>query len=239
VRAVTGFCRLLPLAPTDDTARVAKLSAAPVDWLPAIEIRGEGVFFRLSEARLEQWEANPDVAARAERIDANYRNSFALRNQVPNRVITPRFLLIHTIAHTVINQWSLDCGYPAGDLRERLYISGAEDSVKMTGLLIYTATTDAAGSLGGVCALLDKNKLRNSILNAFGSAAWCSADPLCIESEASGVDSLNLAACHNCVLLPETSCEEQNMFLDRGMLVGTLDNPGIGFFRELVEDLLL
>lgn len=239
VRALTGFCRLLPPSQADDPGRAARLSIDNVDWLPAIEIRGEGAFFRLSESRLKNWELNPDVIARAESVNENYRASFARHNKVPNRLITPRLLLVHTIAHTLINQWSLDCGYPAGDLRERLYVSGPDDAVEMTGFLVYTASTDAAGSLGGVTALLDEDKLRDSILSALGAAAWCSADPLCIESDASGVDSLNLAACHNCLLLPETSCEEQNVFLDRGMMVGTLDNRGLGYFSELISKLHL
>lgn len=60
--------------------------------------------------------------------------------------------------------------------------------------------------------------------------AWCSADPLCIEAEAAGVDSPYLAACHACVLLPEVSCEESNLLLDRGLLVGTPETPELGFF---------
>jgi hypothetical protein len=57
---------------------------------------------------------------------------------------------------------------------------------------------------------------------------------VCIESDAQGADSLNLAACHSCTLLPETSCEEQNTFLDRAMLVGTPGHPEVGFFADLL-----
>ena len=58
--------------------------------------------------------------------------------------------------------------------------------------------------------------LRQALLDALN----CSSDPLCIESKGQGVDALNLAACHACALLPETSCEEGNRLLDRLLLVG-------------------
>ena len=105
----------------------------------------------------------------------------------------------------------------------------------MCGLLIYTATSDSAGSLGGVVAQADPRALEDAVGEAVQTASWCSSDPLCAEADAAGVDSLNLAACHACVLLPEVSCEEMNLFLDRALLVGTTEEPEVGFFRELVE----
>jgi hypothetical protein len=100
----------------------------------------------------------------------------------------------------------------------------------MAGLLVYTATSDSAGSLGGVIAQADPGRLEVTIQEALERVSWCSADPLCSESEAAGVDSLNLAACHACVLLPEVSCEEMNVLLDRGLLTGTPGNPSLGLF---------
>ena len=141
-----------------------------------------------------------------------------------------RFILMHTLAHSIIGQWALDCGYPAASLRERLYV-GKE----MAGILIYTATSDSAGSLGGLIAQATAERLESSLCEALLRASWCSGDPLCIEAGLQGTDSLNLAACHACVLLPEVSCEELNVFLDRGLLVGTPDQPDLGFFKELLE----
>lgn len=125
-------------------------------------------------------------------------------------------VMIHTLAHSIIAEWSLNSGYPAASLRERLYVSD-----KMTGFLIYTATSDSAGSLGGIIAQVESGNLPSSMRTAIDRMSWCSADPLCIESDASGTDNLNLAACHACVLLPETSCEEFNTLLDRALLTGT------------------
>jgi hypothetical protein len=213
----------------DPPERRAQIFQASPGWLPAIEVRGEGVFLELSEKRLQDWESDPEVIRRATRVNGNYLKRTQAMGNVPNRVITPRLLLIHTLAHVLINQWSLDCGYPAASLRERLYVSD-----RMAGLLIYTATSDSAGSLGGVVAQAGPGRLDEALREGLSRASWCSADPLCIESDATGVDALNLAACHACTLLPEVSCEEMNLFLDRGLLVGIPTNQQLGFFSDLV-----
>ena len=103
-------------------------------------------------------------------------------------------------------------------------------------LLIYTATTDSAGSLGGVVGQADPSDWRRRSREALRRAAWCSADPLCIEADGQGVDALNMAACHACVLLPEVSCEEMNLLLDRGLLVGTPEEPTVGLFAGLGDN---
>ncbi len=139
--------------------------------------------------------------------------------------VSARYLAVHTLAHLLINEWSLDGGYPAAALRERLYIGD-----DMAGFLIYTATSDSAGSLGGIVAQGEPARLGSSLESALLRASWCSNDPLCSEAAASGADSLNLAACHACVLLPETSCETNNAFLDRVALVGTPDGGVPGLF---------
>jgi|SRR5580704_9888064 hypothetical protein len=230
VRALHSFTRLYPSTEGDPAATQAPIFAANPLWLPAIEVTGEGVFLKLRTDRLREWEAKPEVIARAKRIDDNSKRRLQVLGGNLGRTISPRFLLVHTLAHALINQWALECGYPAASLRERIYVSDS-----MAGLLIYTATSDSAGSLGGVVAQAKSDRLDNSLLDAMTQASWCSGDPLCIEADAQGVDSLNLAACHACVLLPEVSCEEMNLFLDRAMLVGTLEDPSMGYFRSAIE----
>ena len=122
---------------------------------------------------------------------------------------------------------ALDAGYPAASLRERLYVG--ED---MRGFLVYTATTDSAGSLGGLGRAGRARQAREALPRPSRAAGWCSADPICVETRAQGADGLNLAACHACALLPETSCEEMNILLDRALLVGTPDDPTLGFFVD-------
>jgi hypothetical protein len=148
---------------------------------------------------------------------------------IPESPVIPRMILLHTLAHALINEWSLDAGYPGSALRERLYVSSGAEG--MAGILIYTATSDSAGSLGGLVAQGEPNRLRQTFASALERVSWCSADPLCMESEASGTDSLNLAACHACILLPEVSCELGNSFLDRAMLTGAPGASGVGMFR--------
>ena len=230
VRVLTGFTRLLPLGPGDD--RAARLAPLVSDdekyWLPAIDVIGEGVFFEVAKDRLTRWERRPDVLERVAQVSQNYLGRLATRDQKPDREITPRLMLVHSLAHALITQWALDCGYPAAALRERLYV--ADD---MAGFLIYTATSDSAGSLGGIVGLADSGDLDGLVAEAIREAGWCSSDPLCIESDGGGVDGLNLAACHACLLLPEVSCEEMNVFLDRALLIGAADNAALGFFADL------
>lgn len=226
VRVLKGFTRLA--APSTANFKQLATLHSPEnrpDWLPAIEVIGEGVFLRLQTERLIKWETRSEVRARLAPIGSAYLGRFTRFDLVPDREITPRLVMIHTLAHAVINEWSLDSGYPAASLRERLYVSD-----KMSGFLVYTATSDSAGSLGGIVAQVESGGLVASMRRALERISWCSADPLCIESEASGVDNLNRAACHSCALLPETSCEEFNTLLDRALLVGTPDNPELGFF---------
>lgn len=229
VRVLESFTRILPPSPSDAADRRAPLYDAPPGWLPAIEVTGEGVFLRLDPSRLNQWEASENISRRVKKIDDNYVARFTERGDVPDRKITPRLILIHTLAHALINQWSLDSGYPAASLRERLHVSDV-----MAGLLLYTATTDSAGSLGGVVAQAEDGRLGETLVNALTAASWCSADPLCIEAGTQGVDSLNLAACHACILLPEVSCEEMNQLLDRALLIGIPEDPTLGYFAPML-----
>ena len=146
--------------------------------------------------------------------------------------LNPRFVLLHTFAHILINQLSNDCGYGSSALRERIYCDSNDEIENMNGILIYTASGDSEGSLGGLVRQGKPGRIENEIILALENTKWCSSDPVCIQSLGQGPDSCNLAACHNCVLLPETSCERGNRLLDRGLLIGTFDNKEIGFFND-------
>lgn len=239
VRTLQTFTRVDPPMDGDPSERLASLSRDDVGWLPAIEIVGEGVFLSLSWDRLRSWEQAEHLggpAYRAERIREHHQALLDERARqtgrpAPRSQVDARLILVHTLAHALINEWSLDAGYPAAALRERLYVSD-----KMAGLLIYTATSDSAGSLGGLISQGEPHRLRHTLESALRRISWCSADPLCMESEASGADSLNLAACHACMLIPETSCELGNSYLDRGLLIGTPDGRTRGYFDDIVTD---
>jgi hypothetical protein len=232
IRALQSFTRVEEpaIGDTSSSSRRAALALKTPDWLPAIEVSGEGVFVRLDPEHLAAWEQQSHPQERAERVRRNHegllRERYANSDRpVPPSPISPRYLAVHTLAHLLINEWSLDGGYPAASLRERLYIGD-----DMAGFLIYTATSDSAGSLGGIVAQGEPDRLASSLKSALLRASWCSNDPLCSEAAVSGADSVNLAACHACVLLPETSCETNNTFLDRVALIGTPDGKIPGLF---------
>ncbi|WP_416519198.1 DrmB family protein [Streptomyces achromogenes] len=230
VRALKAFTRIADPESHSD-GHEAALSLMPTDWLPAMEVHGEGVFVRLDEDRLDDWARSVAVAARAERMRTNHNRMLRERATdpaaVPPSPATPRMVLLHTLAHVLINEWSLGAGYPAAALRERMYTD-----VGMAGFLVYTATSDSAGSLGGLVAQGEPKRLAEALRSALRRATWCSADPLCVEAHSDGT---NLAACHACAMLPETSCEHNNILLDRALLVGTPDDPRLGFFADILN----
>lgn len=234
VRALKGFTRINP--PGDDgSPDIARLSVQPLSWLPAIEVRGEGIFLELNRLRLLDWETRPWIMERASILDAAWRAQWVERygpDAPEPRVITARLVLLHTFAHALMRQLTLECGYSSAALRERIYSSGGEHS--MAGLLIFTATSDADGTLGGLQRQGDTARLGRTVEAAIASMEWCSSDPLCIEDVFAKPASLLLAACHACVLAPETSCEEFNRFLDRAMLIGSPANAADGFFSGLL-----
>ena len=224
VRALTGFTRVVPSSGEAD-APVAALSQTPLPWLPAIEVLGEGIFLRLDTTLLDAWAQGAFARDRIRKLlsaqDHVRQTTFGADAE-----ITARSLVVHSLAHILIDELSLTAGYPAASLRERIYDEGDQ-----AGILIYTATADSAGSLGGLAAQSDPRRLQSVLANSVRRASWCTTDPVCIESSASGVNGMNLAACHACLLLPETSCERFNLGLDRATLVG-LPEEGAGLFSN-------
>lgn len=233
-RALAGFTRVLPPdgALTSLRLQSLKLDSA-IDWLPAIKVYGEGIFLELNVAAIEQWLAPRGPDRRVTPLINRYNVARAGRQQ-PFRNLPLKFLLMHTLAHVVINQLSFDCGYGSASLRERLYCDFTDPQRPMQGILIYTASGDSEGTMGGLVRQGKPGRLEATLRRALEQAAWCSSDPVCIESIGQGPDSANLAACHGCCLVPETSCEEGNRLLDRGLLVGTPAHPELGFFSALL-----
>lgn len=230
-RAFAGFSRIRPQPPTKATEIFRLISRQPKTWLPGIVVRGEGIFLELDPNGLREWYSAQKefIGARVEKVN---RTLSALREQrgYGSGRIDAGFLVVHTLAHLLINQLIFDCGYGSASLRERLYCS--VDGEPMAGVLIYTAAGDSEGTLGGLVRMGEPGRFELVFRRAIESARWCSSDPICIESGGQGPDNCNLAACHACGLLPETSCETQNRFLDRGMLVGDMQNPDAGFFSS-------
>jgi hypothetical protein len=238
-RVLTGFSRVYADADHDLASLQAKLRLNPSDeiWLPAYKVFGEGIFLTLNEDRLQKWEASLDVQNRVAPLLVRYLAMRQARH-LRDRNIGPRFILLHTLAHLLINRLTYECGYSTASLRERLYVS-QNPNAPMAGILIYTAAGDSEGTLGGLVRMGRPVRLEPLLTRALAGAQWCSADPVCMEmgqSGGQGPDSLNLAACHGCCLVPETACEEFNRLLDRGLVIGPFDNPDVGFFNRTSED---
>ncbi len=226
VRVFQGFYRV----ESGGTDRLVPASLKPsTDWLPACEVFGEGIFIHFNRKALSEWDSNlPTVEInRFRELEERIEKSGIGFLPVP----TPQLVLLHSFSHILMRQLCFECGYASTSLRERLYVDGG----RMSGVLIYTADGDSEGTLGGLVRQGEPDRLPAIILRALHQAAWCSADPLCLETENLGMVGLNRAACHACLLAPETSCELANAMLDRRLLFG--DDTGVtGFFSAVLEE---
>jgi len=230
-RAFVGFSRIFPADSLNDAERRALLSHTPKEWLPAIIVRGEGIFLKLKEKKISQWlDCYSDILSNRISPLVEMFNQLRMRRHQEAQPVTTRFVLLHTLSHLLINQLVYECGYGSASIRERLYSS--DDEFPMSGILLYTAAGDSEGTMGGLVRMGKPSRIEGVLRRAIEKARWCSTDPVCIESRGQGPDNCNLAACHSCTLLPETSCEEQNRLLDRGLIIGTLSKPDIGFFSN-------
>lgn len=236
-RAFAGFSRYRtnsPLDPFDKQAMLRRQQLPPNDtWLPAYIVHGEGIMLNLNEAKLAEWENRPAVVEQAARLEQLFTGNQNQEQGLERNDTSPRFILLHTLSHLLINELIYSCGYSSAALRERIYCSTAAGH-EMAGVLIYTAAGDADGTLGGLVRMAKSDYFNELVFDAVEKSRWCSADPVCMElgeSSGQGPMSCNLAACHNCALLPETSCEEFNRFLDRTLVIGRHDSPELGFFN--------
>jgi len=230
VRVLRGFHRITP---GDSDRMVHADLGRGCGWLPAHEVYGEGIFLRLKEPMVATW-AHSQSERLATRLAAmvGHHASSHLASVLP--APTPRFVLLHTLAHLLVRQLAFECGYTASSLRERIYCADADiPGGPMAGILLYTADADSEGSLGGLVRQGRPDRLPQTIFSALNKATWCSADPICGEAPGQGLFSMNLAACHACSLLSETSCIYSNVLLDRVMVVG---GAGVeGFFSPLLS----
>lgn len=230
-RVLVGFSRLLPVEdPASGGLRPISLGGA-LPWLPATVVYGEGIFLEFNEDVLRDWAENPLVKDRVFSLKEQVNRSRLARG-IALWEVSPKYVLLHTFAHALVSQLSFDCGYGSASLRERIYCESDDPNRPMQGFLVYTASGDSEGTLGGLVRQGEPDRLRFVVEQALRRIEWCSSDPVCIESPGQGSDNANLAACHGCVLLPETSCETGNRLLDRGILIGTPEASGLGFFEE-------
>ena len=231
VLALTGFTRFEAAGPDIEGELSMAVERASlslnVSWLPAVENRGEGIFLLLKQDTINAWMQKPAVLSRAQKLVDGFN---LWKTEHPNSTREfPKipYYLVHSLAHLLITAISLECGYPISSLRERIY---AFDN--RYGLLIYTGSSDAEGTLGGL--IVAGWNIKRHMHNALEMGMLCSNDPVCAYHLPTEHDQQQLqgSACHGCLLVSETSCEQRNDFLDRSLVVQTVEALGAELFED-------
>lgn len=237
VTALVGFTRIGSPGDfaEDEVLRskvLARVSRADPLFVPASEVRGEGIFIQFREEKVGEWcDGVSDLARQFLEAHTAWRRR---RHIDPPDGAFPhiRYVLLHSFAHALMRELCLECGYVAASLKERIYARELDQGkAPMAGVLIYTAAADAEGTLGGLVRMGHPKELERHIRRALDSMALCSADPLCADHlpDADGT-TLHGGACHACLFAPETSCERGNRYLDRSVLAKTMCSSDRAFF---------
>ena len=240
VRALVGFTRIESPSDYDNPAAFpanqrARLSRTQPTWVPASEIRGEGLFFHFKEDEIQKWVKKAAIKTLHDVfLEAHMRWRIARKLEPPKEFYPDvRFVLLHSFAHALIRQLAVECGYTTASLRERIYSRNpGEDGPEMAGVLIYTAAPDSEGTLGGLVSLGKPETLERHLDQALDNMRLCASDPLCAEHHPYHEgNTLHAASCHACLFAPETSCERGNKYLDRAVLVSTVEKSDLAFFE--------
>ena len=232
VSAQVGFTRFDGSLPDINGELVLDVELAPLSrdltWLPANENRGEGVFLSLAPEPIRAWLKRPGVRARGAQLLAGFEE-WRKRKGVENATFAGLpYIMLQSLAHLLITALSLDCGYSASAIRERIYAGESG-----YGILLYTGTPGSEGTLGGLVEM-GKNIGRH-LERALELGRLCSNDPVCAQHSPADLHEerfLHGAACHGCVLIGEPSCERRNELLDRALVVSTVDALGAEFFAD-------
>ena len=236
VAALVGFTRFESASADAETGeldagvRRADISRQP-EWVPAVENRGEGIFLQFSREALLAWWQRTAVVNRYAELKRGFDGWKQEHTSSDRKLPSPEYLLLHSFSHLLITAVALECGYPASSIMERVY---AVPQVGY-GVLLYTASSDAEGTLGGLVQA--GRRIAGFVRSALELGGLCSNDPVCGQHSPDNVlegRMLHGAACHGCVLIAETSCEQGNDFLDRAMVVRTVAGSGAEFFPDVI-----
>jgi Domain of unknown function (DUF1998) len=199
--------------------------AREIAWLPAVENRGEGIFVAFKPDAIDDWMRRSEVIARGKLLMSGFDRWRADHNNSRREFPGLPYVMLHSLSHLLVTAVALECGYPASSIRERVYAGQAG-----YGILIYTGSPDAEGTLGGLVEA--GRRITEYIDAAVDAGNLCSNDPVCAEHNPDNEHDRRFllgAACHGCLLIAETSCEQHNDFLDRALVVPTLCDPGAAF----------
>lgn len=233
VKVLLGFTRVdAPDPDADNQPNIVYLNKGKSEkWLPAAEVNGEGIFIEFNRETIDRWLAEKSMASLSEKYAECYQQFCGEKGWTVNVLRDARYVLMHTYAHLLIKQMSMSSGYSSSAIRERIYFND-----KMSGILLYTGSTDKEGSLGGLVELGTVNKLNVLMKDAFQEALLCTNDPECLNNTPAG-NNANGAACHSCCMISETACENGNRMLDRGLVVPIAGRENQAYFKELVAEL--
>lgn len=233
VMALAGFTRFEPaIADIEGELSLAVKRAElarETRWVPAAENRGEGVFIAFRREALKAWWERPAVKARGDRLAAGFE-VWKRRHAIDERFhfVGLPYVLLHSLSHLLVTAVSLECGYAASSIRERIYAGEAG-----YGILLYTGSPDSEGTLGGLVEV--GRHVDRHLRTALELGQLCANDPVCAQHDPANVQEerfLHGAACHGCLLIAEPSCERRNEFLDRALVVSTVDAGGAEFFTQ-------
>ena len=231
VVAQVGFTRFEASAPDVEgelEIGVQRASLArEISWLPAVENRGEGIFLGFKKDSINAWLQKPSVQERGKQLIAGFDSWKDDRRGSKRKFFGLPYIMLHSLSHLLITTVSLECGYPASSIRERIYAGEAG-----FGILLFTGSTDAEGTLGGLVEV--GRRISHHLKSALDLGKLCSYDPVCAQHDPTNIHVrrfLHGSACHGCLLIAETSCEQHNDFLDRALVVPTVDNLGTEFFH--------
>jgi hypothetical protein len=241
VRALAGFTRIDSpgeMAELDDEEikAISPISRRKPNWIPAIEVRGEGIFLQFAEEKILKWLSQSPVKKWE---DMFFQAHIEWRK---NRMISNpeahfpglRYVLLHSFSHALMRQFAMECGYTQASIRERIYSNNpGQPGGAMAGILLYTSAPDSEGTLGGLVNLGEPQNLERHIDSALEACTLCASDPTCAEHMPGyGASTVHAAACHACLFSPETSCEKGNRYLDRSVLVATVNHGNHKFFNH-------
>lgn len=232
IKVLLGFTRVeAPDPDADKQDNIVYLSKTSEKWLPAVDVNGEGVFIEFNRSTLDAWNKSKAVAELSERYEKCYDIYCSSRGWTNTAPRDAEYVLMHTFAHLLIKEMSLKSGYSSSAIRERIYSSD-----KMSGILLYTGSSDKEGSLGGLVELGHCRKLIPMIKSALENALVCTNDPECLSKLPTAQKSSG-AACHSCCMISETACENGNRMLDRALVVPLDEREEQAYFKELVDEL--
>jgi len=231
VMVLLGFMRMdLPEPEVDEQKNIVPLTKSKSDpWLPGVTINGEGIFIEFNRDTVDKWLKDDNVSRLSEKYTMLYNIYAEERGWTNVKKRDAVYVLLHTFAHIIIKELSLECGYSSASIKERIYFSN-----NMCGVLLYTGSSDKEGSLGGLVEMGYISNFTRMLVNALRNAIICTTDPDCMMREPE-MEKLKGASCHSCTMISETSCETGNRLLDRSLLITLPGRKNAGYFDELVK----